>query len=255
VAVGIGKRGLLARTLNVAVDLVWPPRSLLSEAIVTRPGAVEPELWSRLTFLSDPCCFRCGFPFETDAGPQAVCAACAAHAPAYDRARAALAYDELSRALALDLKHGARRDGLAPFAAWMAHAAGPLLIEADVIVPVPLHWTRLASRRFNQAAWLAQALARAYRKKIAYAALRRVKRRASQAGMNAAQRRRNVAGAFRVSSGGRARIEGMTVLLVDDVFTTGATAEACARALKRGGAAQTDVITLMRVVRPADALI
>src|SRR5262249_44148907 len=152
-----------------------------------------------LTFLSAPCCFRCGFPFETDAGPEAVCGACAAHEPAYHRARAALTYDDHSRALVLDLKHGGRRDGLATFAAWVGQAAGPLLAEADLIAPVPLHWTRLASRRFNQAAWLAQALARTYRKPIAYAALRRVKRRPSQAGMNVAQRRDNVAGAFRVA--------------------------------------------------------
>ncbi len=254
-AARLGKRGLRVPPLALIADLIWPPRSLLSEAILTRPGAIEPELWSRLTFLSAPCCFRCGFPFENDAGEEAVCGACAADEPVYHRARAAVSYDDASRQLVLDLKHAGRRDGLPTFAAWMGHAAGPLLQEADLIAPVPLHWTRLARRRFNQAAWLAQALGRAHRKRVAYAALARVKRRPSQAGMNADQRRRNVAGAFQVRPTSRKLVEGKAILLVDDVFTTGATVEACARALKRAGAARTDVITLARVVRPVDALI
>jgi ComF family protein len=241
--------------LDWAVDLVWPPRSLLSDALVSRPGAIEPELWSRLDFLSDQCCFRCGFPFETAVEGEALCGACAAKAPAYHRARAALAYDDLSRRLVLDLKRAGRCDGLGVYAAWMKQAGADLVAEADVLAPVPLHWTRLLSRRFNQAAWLAQALGRAARKPVLYAALKRVRARKSQAGLNPDQRRRNVAGAFRASPESRKLIEGRAVLLIDDVFTTGATAEACARALKRVGAARTDVLTLSRVVRPADALI
>jgi ComF family protein len=233
-----------------AADLIWPPRSLLSEKILSRPGAIEPELWSRLTFLSAPCCAHCGFPFETDEAEGALCGACAAKAPAYNRARAVLAYDEVSRALVLDLKHGGRRDGLPVFATWMNMAAGDLVAAADLIAPTPLHWRRLAARRFNQAAWLAQGLSKLSGKKIAYGALIRRKAAKSQAGLDADQRRRNVAGAFRVSASGRKLIEGKNILLIDDVFTTGATAEACARALKRGGAARTDVLTLARVVRP-----
>jgi ComF family protein len=250
-----GKRGLFADAFGLAADLIWPPRSLLSEAIVTRPGAIEPDLWGRLVFLSAPCCFRCGFPFENEAGEEAVCGSCAADPPSFHRARAALAYDDLSRNLALELKHAGRRDGLPVFAAWMAHAAGPLGAEADLIVPAPLHWTRLASRRFNQAAWLAQALARRCGKPLSYAALARVKRSPSQAGLNPDQRRRNVAGAFRVPKSSRKLVAGKAILLVDDVYTTGATAEACARALLRAGAARADVVTLARVVRPADGLV
>jgi ComF family protein len=238
------------QALGRAADLIWPPRSLLSEKILSRPGAIEPDLWSRLVFLSSPCCARCGFPFETDEAEDALCGACAAKAPAYYRARAVLAYDEVSRVLVLDLKHGGRRDGLPVFAAWMNSAAGDLVAEADLIAPTPLHWRRLAARRFNQSAWLAQGLSKLSGKKIAYGALIRRKAAKSQAGLDADQRRRNVAGAFRVSPSGRKLIEGKNILLIDDVFTTGATAEACARALKRGGAARTDVLTLARVVRP-----
>jgi ComF family protein len=255
VAARLGKRGLFADALGLAADLIWPPRSLLREAIVTRPGAIEPDLWGRLVFLSAPCCFRCGFPFENEAGRKP----CAVPAPPIrrplHRAPAALAYDDLSRNLVLDLKHSGRRDGLPAFAAWMAHAAGPLAAEGDLIVPAPLHWTRLASRQFNQAAWLAQALARYCGKRVAYAALARVKRAPSQAGLNPDQRRRNVVGAFRVPKSSRRLVAGKAILLVDDVYTTGATAEACARALLRAGAARADLVTLARVVRPAEGLI
>lgn len=240
-------RGPIARL----ADFVWPPRSLLSDAIVAEPGAIEGPLWAELRFLTDPLCFRCGFPLPEQVGPQALCAACAAAPPAYDRARAALAYDDHARRLVLNLKRGGRRDGLAVFAAWMAQAAAPLLAEADLIAPAPLHWTRLAVRTFNQAAWLAHALSRRTGLPWSPAILERHRRRKSQAGLSAAERRRNVSGAIRA----RGDVSGKTVLVVDDVLTTGATAEACARALRRAGAKAVHVAALARVVRPVDVLI
>ncbi len=240
------KRGAIARLS----DLIWPPRSLLSDAIVDRPGVIEPALWGELKFLAEPWCARCGFPLPDDAGPAAVCGACAGRKPAYDSARAALAYDDHARRLILDLKRGGRRDGLPLFARWMSAAAGETLARADFIAPAPMHWTRLATRSFNQAAWLAQALARASGKRWKPAGLRRVKRRKSQAGLSASERRRNVGGA--IKAGGR--FEGKTILVVDDVFTTGATLEACARALRKAGAAEVHAVTLARVVRPTDIL-
>ncbi|MBC7770198.1 MAG: ComF family protein [Phycisphaerales bacterium] len=241
------KRGAVSRLS----DLIWPPRSLLSEEIVDRPGVIEPALWGELKFLGAPICACCGFPLPDYAGAADLCAACGADKPAYDTARAALVYDDHARRLVLDLKRGGRRDGLPVFARWMAAAAGEAAIRADFIAPAPMHWTRLAVRSFNQAAWLAQALARTAGKPWKPGALTRIKRRKSQAGLSASERQRNVGGAIKAS----AAFKGKVVLVVDDVFTTGATLEACARALRKAGAAEVHAVTLARVVRPTDILI
>lgn len=241
--------------LTRAADLVWPPRSLVSDEIVDRPGSIEAACWTQLTFLGAPCCACCGFPFETETEAAALCAACLADAPAFATARAALAYDDAARKMVLDLKRGGRRDGLQAFGGWMARAGGEALAEADFIVPTPLHWTRLLERRFNQSAWLTQAVGRACGRRVAVDALVRRKRRRSQGGLTANQRQRNVQGVFAVAPQWKARVAGRIVVLIDDVFTTGATAEACAKALLRAKATRVHVLTLARVVRPVDVVI
>lgn len=218
------------------------------------PG-LPAEAWNRIVFLEDPVCDGCGAPFEFDPGPGVRCPGCTARPLAFDRARAACLYDEASRDLILKLKHADRTDLAGTLACWLGRAARPLLAEADLIVPVPLHPARLLARRYNQAAEMARPLGRMAGVPVLPDALARVRRTETQGGKSAGGRRRNVAGAFAVPPGRRARIEGRRVLLVDDVLTTGATAHACARALKAAGAAAVDLAVVARVRGGADPTI
>ena len=230
------------------LDLVMPPRPLdersgeASQSLGLTAGA-----WEQVRVIEPPCCAVCGAPFEHDLGHGALCLSCQARRPAFDRARAACLYDDASRELILKLKHADRTD-LAPlFARWLARAAAELLDEADAIVPIPLHRWRLLGRRYNQAAEIARRLATL--SGCAYWPDALIRRRATptQAGKSGAGRRRNVAGAFAVPDAWRARVQGARVVLVDDVLTTGATVEGCARVLKAAGVAGVDVAVIARV--------
>jgi ComF family protein len=205
-------------------------------------------------FLDGPACTCCGTPFPVDPGPGSFCAACLARPPAFTCARAILAYDAESRGAILALKHADRLELVPGFARWLGRVGGPLLAGADLIVPVPLHRGRLWRRRYNQSAELARRLARDWNRAYDPLALIRGRPTLSQGAMPSARaRRKNVLSAFRVPEPGRVR--GRRILLVDDVLTTGATAEACARALKRAGAADISVLTLARVVKASEGTI
>ncbi len=231
---------------RLAADAVWPPHCPIAHTRVAAHGDLSADAWRALTFLSAPWCDLCGRPFETATPDGALCGGCQAARPAFDHARAALAYDDASRPLVLGFKRGDRQDLSPRFAQWMARAGGVWLDDADVITPTPLHYRRLVARRFNQAAELARALAHRLARPYEPDLLVRVRATRSQGGLSAYQRRRNVAGAFRVNRRGRARLESANIVLIDDVVTTGATAEACARALKAAGAARVDVLALAR---------
>lgn len=241
--------------LRLLGDFVWPSRSLVSGAPHAGQGLIPAEDFLRLTFLNGSGCRTCALPLDTDLGDASLCAACAAKPPVWNAARAALQYDDASRKPILDLKRAGRRDGLATFATWMSLAGRDLLAEADLIVPVPLHYRRLASRGFNQSGWLAQSLARRTDTPAAIDALVRHRPTVTQGGLSARERHRNVRGAFRLRPSRAHLVEGARIILIDDVYTTGATLAACTRALKKGKAASVSVLVLARVVRPSDVTI
>jgi len=235
--------------VRAAVEVVLPPLALDSARIgrVQTPGLTA-EAWSKITFIEAPVCHGCGAPQAYATGDR--CPACQARRRAFDGVRAAVLYDDASRDLVLKLKRADRTDLAGLFALWLGRAASDLVADADVVVPVPLHPLRLIGRRFNQAAEIARPLAR--RAGLAYlpGALVRRRNTPSQGGRSGSGRRRNVAAAFAVPKRAWPRLAGRRVLLVDDVITTGATAEACARSLKAAGASSVHVAAVARVQAP-----
>ena len=236
------------RLVLTALDLALPPRCIGCGGRVDRTGLACAACWSRLTFIAPPFCDCCGAPFDFAIEGIHRCAACYADPPTYDRARAAVLYDEGSRGLILGFKHGDRLHAAPAFGAWAARAGAELLSDADLIVPVPLHRWRLLKRRYNQAALIAEHAGRRAGIPHLPDLLERHRATPSQGELGPAARARNVAGAFRLNPRHADRVKGSRIVLVDDVLTTGATIAACAKVLRRGGAARIDVLTLARVV-------
>jgi ComF family protein len=235
---------------RVAVDVGLPQLCASCREPVGSDGLC-PACWSKLSFIAPPYCERLGIPFAYDPGPGVLSMEAIADPPAYRRARAAVRFDDVARTLVHALKYGDRLDLAPMMGRWIATAGRSLTAEADAIIPVPLHWRRYWARRFNQSALLAEAIAKASQVPLALGALKRVKATPQQVGLSQAARALNVQGAFRVSPTGKAAIAGRRLILVDDVITTGATIDACARALLRAGAAEVNVLTFARVVAAA----
>jgi ComF family protein len=240
----------LRASLGLAIDIALPRLCPACREPVGDAGLC-PACWSKLSFIAPPYCERLGIPFPFDSGPGLLSMEAIADPPAYNRARAAVRYDDIARILVHALKYGDRLDLAPTMGRWMANAGHELLASADTIVPVPLHWRRQWARRFNQSALLAEIVAETSGRPIAHSALRRIKATPHQVGLAKADRALNVQGAFRVSTAGRAEVAGRKLLLVDDVLTSGATVGACARALLRAGAATVDVLVFARVVAAA----
>ncbi|MCB9996448.1 MAG: ComF family protein [Rhodospirillales bacterium] len=232
------------------VDAILPPRCLVTGDIVDRQGTVSPAAWRDLRFIAAPLCACCGIPFEFEVSGESRCAKCLSDPPPYQSARAALVYDEASRGMILKFKHGDQTHAALAFVPWLQRAGADMLAQADVIVPVPLHRFRLIQRRYNQAALIGQALSRASGIPDLPLALQRVKATRSQGHMGYKARKKNVKGAFRMAPRFAEEIKGKTVILIDDVYTTGATAGECAKALLAGGASAVHILAVARVVKP-----
>lgn len=248
-----GPLAALARTGQGVLDFVYPPTCLDCGAPVATAASLCPSCFGKLRPITAPYCPVLGIPFEVSIGPDALSAEAIADPPPFDRARSAVLYNEVARAIVGRLKYGDRPE-LAGFCARFMHAAGQdLWASGPVLVPVPLHFWRQVGRRYNQSTELARALSRLTGLAVDTGLVRRTRLTRQQVGLSRDARQRNVAGAFTPRPDAVQRLAGRGVVLVDDVITTGSTVKAITRALKRAGVEKIDVISFARVVTSADA--
>jgi ComF family protein len=243
--------GMLGKAIRSAartsVDFALPPRCPGCGIIVEDQHRFCLQCWQSLHFLGAPCCARCGLPFEYHAGEGAECGACIADPPRFDRLRAGVAYGDVARMVALKLKYSGR-PGVAETMAQLMSRHVDRQDASALLVPVPLHRWRIWKRGYNQSALIASALARRTGLVTQLALIERIKATPPLKGMNRRERAAAVRGAFRVDETSAQIASGRTIILIDDVFTSGATANACAQVLKRRGAARVDVLCWARVV-------
>jgi ComF family protein len=240
--------GALRALSRFAVDMALPPLCPTCREPVADTGGLCGTCWSKISFITPPFCERLGIPFAYDPGPGVLSMEAIADPPAYGRARAAVRYDDVARTLVQAFKYGDRLDLTHGMARWMAIAGRDLLDGTDALVPVPLHWRRLWTRRFNQASVLAQAISRQSGVPVDHDLLARVRPTRQQVGLSRNERDANVQGAFRVPQQSRSGVRGKRLVLVDDVLTSGATVDNCARTLLKAGAVNVDVLVFARVV-------
>jgi ComF family protein len=238
--------GLIRRT----VDFALPPRCPGCGVITETEHSFCFDCWRRLDFLGPPCCARCGLPFDHDQGEDSLCGACLAEPPAFDQLRAAVAYGEIPRKVALKLKYGGRPGTAETIARFAMRHLEP---SADaLLVPVPLHRWRIWKRGYNQSALIAASLARRTGVEAKMDVIERVKTTPPLGRLSPSERRAALRGAFRVGPKHRDSVRGRRIILVDDVYTSGATANGCARVLRHAGAARIELLCWARVVRGAE---
>lgn len=240
-------RNAFARLPRLALDIALPTLCVACREPVDGEGVCA-KCWAKISFIAPPFCPKLGIPFVYDPGPGLLSMEAIADPPAYARARAAVRYDDVARTLVHAFKYQDRTDMAPTMGRWMARAGCELLEEADALIPVPLHWRRGWGRRYNQSGALARVIERQSGVKLVSEALRRVRPTQQQIGLSRSQRASNVQGAFKVASHRQSEIQGHRVVLIDDVLTSGATVDACARALLRAKAASVDVLVFARVV-------
>lgn len=244
VVVPAAARGLL----RAAFRMVYPPTCAGCNRMTGGEGALCPDCWREVAFIERPFCEVLGIPFSRDHGEGVVSAQAIADPPPFDRLRAVASHEGTARKLVHRLKYQDRTDLAGLMALWMLRASDGTVDACDCVVPVPLHRHRFLRRRFNQSAELARHLARAAGKPLLAGTLLRVKPTERQVGLSALARRDNVRGAFSFAPGRETDVHGKRVVLVDDVYTTGATVGAASRALRKAGAADVTVLTFAMAI-------
>ena len=233
-----------------ALDIVYPPVCMACRRATESHFGLCPDCWTQMRFIEKPFCERLGTPFDVDLGqPGLLSPEAIANPPVFARARSVVKFDDgPARLIVHRLKYYDRLEVARPVGRWMARAGAELLDDADLLAPVPMHRLRLLGRKHNQAALLAQAISRETGVPAHMRALERVKATPPQVGLSKAQRGANLQGAFKVGEAGKLAVLDRRIVLVDDVMTSGATANAAARVLLRAGAKRVDVLTFARVV-------
>lgn len=237
--------------LKSLLNLIYPPECAGCRTPTIAAHGLCPRCWGGTRFISGTTCRCCAVPMA-EAGPDpdtVVCEVCTAAPPAWDRGRAAVLYEGAARDIVLSFKHSDRLDLAPVLGKWLARAGRPLLDEADILAPVPLHWTRMIKRRYNQAAELTRQPGLGFRRTSLPDLLLRKNATAPQKNRSRADRFAAMADAFAINPRHAEAIQGKNVLLVDDVLTTGATLSACAAQCRIAGAASVDVLVVARVAR------
>lgn len=244
-AVAVDLRRWTVGNLRYVADLFLPPICIRCHEPNSTHGVLCARCWQGISFITPPLCDRLGLPLPYASGDDAPVSSMALrHPPAYGRARAVARFDGVMRDLIHALKFGDRHECVDLFGRLLRSAGAELLRSADLLMPVPLHRSRLWKRRFNQSAILARWLSAATGVPLELHALHRLTATVSQVGLSREERQRNVAAAFGIAPGAAAHIRSKRVVLIDDVITTGATLDACARVLKDAGAAEVDCLAL-----------
>ncbi|MDG1438163.1 MAG: ComF family protein [Emcibacteraceae bacterium] len=241
------------RAAHYVLNLVLPPKCLKCSGLVTDAHNICPDCWKDIHFISSPMCECCGYPFGPELGgglssiDDTLCGACQKGGQSFDKVISAIRYDDDSRNMVIGFKHQDRTEYTGYFTKLIKRAGKSLFKDTDILIPVPLHKKRLLSRRYNQSALLSGQLSAELDIEHQPLALQRIKDTPPQQG-NMNKRSKNVRGAFKVCK--YADVNNKVILLIDDVYTTGATAENCAKALKKAGAKRVYVLTVFRVIMP-----
>ncbi len=231
-------------SLGKIINLILPPRCIATDEIVGEQGSISPKYWPLLNFSEKPLCEICGQIFEFHIEDGMTCATCIDKKPHFDMARSALIYDDFSSKMILKFKHGDKQHASISFAKWMLRAGSEFINSGDIIAPVPLHRFRLFKRKFNQSGILASEIAKYIEAKPVLDLIIRQKHTPPQKGLNAEKRRKNVARAFIINPKYKDLIKGKNIIIIDDVYTSGATLNECSKLLKTGKADKIFCLTI-----------